>query len=237
MASRLAFSSRYFTPLLNISLVLSSLVVAVLLSYFINALRHEFVRVPWVLLFVSLRIIATAFAKAKSSYRKTPANAHPQIMATSTITILTILSIAVLRLCTPASPLLTAVLRFPIFVLWTVSLGFISAEMATHLKNSCGGLDAIGGRYMVIACRMFKALFAFLVISVALSLAGLLVDVILWWKSKKGTGYSIPNINRGGKTSGTISDGGVVGRVISRLRSGQKKWKSGDDAVELVRKR
>lgn len=149
--------------------LLSSIIIAGILGFFVDALRREYMPVPWPILLV---------------------------MSTSCLNVTALVAVAFIRCCFPSSSLLLLIFHIPIAALWIVTLALLGDELGDHLITSCPSSNTFG-HDLSLVCRLFKALFSFTIFSTTCSIYLVVSDVLSWKRMKKNGKYTAMGKNTG----------------------------------------
>ncbi|KAF2472337.1 uncharacterized protein BDR25DRAFT_302579 [Lindgomyces ingoldianus] len=135
--------------ILRTAQLVSSIVVASVMSYFLWELKHDHYRLPWTFLLLLTVSLLTIFA------------------LTATI---------VLHCCCGLNPILNLVLNSVLAILWTLGFALLSWWSSGTLSHVCNrkNWDNETG---VSICRIYKALFAFSLLGFLSTLLALGLDV------------------------------------------------------------
>ncbi|KAL2217536.1 hypothetical protein M432DRAFT_443595 [Thermoascus aurantiacus ATCC 26904] len=133
------------------SALISSVIVASIMLYFMYHLRHDGFKLPWTFLVLT---------------------------ATSLLTLVNFVFTSLISCCNHGMPpLLSLIFNSLLFLLWTVSLGLLGWSMSGTLMTSCN-TATWGTSTGVMVCRIYKVLFTFTVLAFVLHLAAIVLDVI-----------------------------------------------------------
>jgi len=143
-----------FVPfhLLRSAQLVSALIVASIMLYFLWHLTHDHYRLPWTFIL---------------------------LLAVSLLTILSLSTTIVLHCCCGLNPRLNVCLNGCLLVLWSVGFALLSwwsSGTLSHVCNKSNWEDETG----IMVCRIYKALFAFTLLGFVSTFAAALLDVFVF---------------------------------------------------------
>lgn len=143
-----------FVPfhLLRSAQLVSALIVASIMFYFLWHLTHDHYRLPWTFIL---------------------------LLAVSLLTILSLSTTIVLHCCCGLNPRLNVCLNGCLLVLWSVGFALLSwwsSGTLSHVCNKSNWEDETG----IMVCRIYKALFAFTLLGFVSTFAAALLDVFVF---------------------------------------------------------
>ncbi|OAL54719.1 hypothetical protein IQ07DRAFT_501723 [Pyrenochaeta sp. DS3sAY3a] len=137
--------------------LLSSVVVASIMSYFLKELAHDHYRLPWTFIL---------------------------LFAVSLLTILALTTTIILHCFYGLNPTLNIVLNSVLALVWSVAFSLLawwSSGTLTHVCNIDNWTDELG----ISVCRLYKALFSFALLGLVSTLCALVLDVRVQSKATK----------------------------------------------------
>ncbi|KAF1936395.1 hypothetical protein EJ02DRAFT_359211 [Clathrospora elynae] len=161
--------------------LLSSLVVASIMFYFLSELSHEHYKLPWTFIL---------------------------LMAVSLFTLLALTTTITLHIFYGLNPLLNTALNSCLALLWAVSFSLLSWWTAGTLAHVCNvnNWDSDTG---VSVCRLYKALFSFALFGLVATLGALGLDVrVQRSATRKGTFQQLDVLGGDGKSVGSVDERG-----------------------------
>lgn len=129
--------------------LLSSIVVASIMFYFLKELAHDHYKLPWTFIL---------------------------LFAVSLLTILALTTTIVLHCFYGLNPVLNTALNSSLALLWSVGFSLLSwwsSGTLTHVCNTDNWDDDLG----IAVCRLYKTLFSFALLGLVSTLLALLLDV------------------------------------------------------------
>ncbi|EOD47172.1 hypothetical protein UCRNP2_6076 [Neofusicoccum parvum UCRNP2] len=150
--------------------LLSSIVVAAVMFFFIDQLHRDGYPLPWT--FLTVRA-------CRVPQRVTLLTVSLQLLVVSFLTILFLSATIVLHCCCGLNPRLNVFLNSGLLVLWTVGFALLtwwSSGTLGHVCNTANWRNEDG----IMVCRIYKALFAFAMLGFMSTLAALLLDIYVF---------------------------------------------------------
>lgn len=120
----------------------------------------------------------------------------------------------------PASVIVRLFFHIPIAVLWIVTVAILGDELGDHLVRGCPSADDFGND-LALVCQLFKALFAFAILSTLCSLQLVVLDILTWRSLKKAATYTAIGRKNGGAATQTPGGKGnkkKMGMITGILR-------------------
>lgn len=97
-------------------------------------------------------------------------------MAASFLTVIALVLTFIIHVCAWLSPLFNMILNIPILILWTTGFILLVWNMYGTLAHSCSKANWASSEGMMI-CRIYKALFSFVVIGLLSQVALVVLDI------------------------------------------------------------
>lgn len=155
--SRISKQPSFYPPLafhiLRLGQLLSSLIVTIVLSFFVHHLKVERYSIPWTFLLV----------------RNLPRPYHlshhvniPQLLTVSILTLIALVSTSILYHFRTLSPKLNLYSNTFLSVLWVLGLSFLTWNLSYTLGHHCSR-ETWKNTAGIMVCRLYKALTAFTV--------------------------------------------------------------------------
>jgi hypothetical protein len=148
--------------------LLSSIVVASVMFYFISELARDHFRLPWTFILVSL--LPDVLVVPGISYLLL------QLIGVALLTLVSLTLTIVLHCFYGLNPMLNTLLNTCLALLWAVAFSLLSwwsSGTLSHVCNRDNWDDELG----VSVCRLYKALFSFSLLGLLSTLVALVLDV------------------------------------------------------------
>ncbi|KAF2091866.1 hypothetical protein K490DRAFT_22372, partial [Saccharata proteae CBS 121410] len=142
--------------------LISSLVVASVMLYFIANLSHDGYGVPWTFIFLT---------------------------TVSFLTIVFLSATIVLHCCYGLKPRLNIALNTSLLTIWTVGFALLARWSSPTLGHVCSKVTWHNEDGIMI-CRIYKALFAFSMLGFLSTTSALLLDIYVWKRSIRRGKYN-----------------------------------------------
>ncbi|KAI9818875.1 MAG: hypothetical protein M1827_007696 [Pycnora praestabilis] len=131
--------------------LLSSLIVAAIMFYFIGQLKYDHFKIPWTFLL---------------------------LLGVSLLTNIALTLTIVLYCCRALKPAFNVILNIALAVLWGLGFALLAWNMSGTLTHQCNTTNW-GDESGVMVCRCYKALFTFALVGLVSTLSALVLDVVV----------------------------------------------------------
>ncbi|KAF2242212.1 hypothetical protein BU26DRAFT_524402 [Trematosphaeria pertusa] len=163
--------------------LVSSIIVASIMSYFMWELQHDNYGLPWTFILVHKPPLPSSSAfhpflhsPLSTLHSNPPTKTSPQLLTVSLLTLLALSTTIVLHCFYGLNPLLNTLLNAALLTLWAVSFALLSwwsSGTLAHVCNRANWDSDIG----ISICRIYKALFSFSLFGLVATLLALVLDV------------------------------------------------------------
>ena len=164
------------TYILAVSSLISSLITFIILAYFSYYLRMDNMTVPVQFVFVR-RPFSYFFLRPYSKINKRSHTNNAQLLVASLVSILTVTFTTSTHIFRTMTPRTSMIINGLAFILWIIGLSIITAKIGSMVLGHTCAMPMWATEMGVMVCRIYKALYSFIVIGTASLGASVILDI------------------------------------------------------------